>query len=162
MSKELKRKGNYHHNGHVTHGLFKGNKVLFALWQTIKQRCYNSKRSNYDRYGGRGITVCDEWLKSENFVRWALNNGYKKGLQLDRIDNSKGYNPDNCHWVTAKQNSQNTRRNVTLTIKGLSNCVSEWARIYNVSPFTIYWWIKEKGENYAIERLSALDLHQHR
>lgn len=156
MSNELKRKGNYHHNGRVIHGLFKDNKSLFALWQTIKQRCCNPKRSNYDRYGGRGITVCDEWLKAENFVRWALNNGYKKGFQLDRIDNSKGYNPVNCHWVTAKQNSQNTRRNVTLTIKGLTNCVSEWARIYNVSPFTIYWWIKEKGENYAIKRLSTL------
>ena len=156
MSEELKRRGNYHHKGHVIHGLFKDNKQLFNLWQTMKQRCYNPKRSSYGRYGGRGITVCDEWLKAENFIRWALNSGYQKGLQLDRIDNSKSYSPDNCHWITAKQNSQNTRRNIILTVKGVSNCVSEWARIFNVSPFTIYWWVKEKGESYAIERLSAL------
>jgi hypothetical protein len=151
-----KRKGNYHHNGHIIHGLFRGNEHLFNLWQTMKQRCYNPKRKNYERYGGRGITVCDDWLVAENFIRWALSNGYKEGLQLDRIDNSKGYSPDNCRWVTAKQNSQNTRKNITLTIKGITNCVSEWARIYNISPYTIYWWVKEKGENYAIERLSVL------
>lgn len=159
MSEELNeelKKGSYKRKGHFTHGLFSENKNLFNVWETMKQRCYNPKRSNYNRYGGLGITVCNEWLKAENFIRWALDNGYKKGLQLDRIDNSKSYSPDNCRWVTPKQNSQNTRRNVTLTIKGITNCVSEWARIYNISPYTIYWWIKEKGENYAVERLSAI------
>lgn len=153
---KLKRKGNYHHKGNPIHGLFKENKNLFNIWETMKQRCYNPKRHNYARYGGRGIVVCDEWLIAKNFVLWALDNGYKKGLQLDRIDNNKGYSPDNCRWVTAKKNAQNTRKNVTLTIKGVTNCVSEWSRICNVSPFTIYWWIKEKGENHAIERLSKI------
>lgn len=154
MIKELKRRGNYHHNGNPKHGLYRENKGLFNVWQSMKNRCYNPKRKNYDRYGGRGIRVCQEWHAAENFILWALNSGYETGLQLDRIDNNKDYSPDNCRWVTAKQNSQNTRRNITLTIRGLTNCVSEWSRIYNISSFTIYYWVKNKGKAYAEKRLA--------
>lgn len=154
MSEELKRSGNYHHNGNPKHGLYRRNKGLFNVWQSMKNRCYNPKRKNYDRYGGRGIGVCQEWHTAENFILWALNSGYETGLQLDRIDNNKDYSPDNCRWVTAKQNSQNTRRNITLTVRGLTNCVSEWSRIYSISSFTIYYWVKNKGKEYAEKRLA--------
>ncbi len=66
---ELKRKGNYHHNGRVIHGLYADNKILFGMWQTMKGRCENPKRSNYHNYGGRGIRVCEEWHEASSFVK---------------------------------------------------------------------------------------------
>jgi hypothetical protein len=158
MQNELKPKrfGNYHHNGNVRHGLYKDNKELFNVWQTMKSRCENPNRENYERYGARGITICEEWQSAENFVKWALNNGYKKGLQIDRKDNSKGYSPDNCRFVSPKSNSRNRRNTKHLTIKGETKCVTEWCEILAISPFTVYWWIREKGKEYAEQRLSEI------
>lgn len=151
-----KHKGNYHHNGNPKHGLFRKNKELFNVWQTMKSRCENPNRSNYDRYGGRGIEVCDEWHIAENFIKWAIENGYHPGLQLDRINNNGNYHPDNCRWITPKQNSRNTRRNRFLTINGETKCVSEWCETVNVSPYTVYHWIRTKGVEYAEKRLSGI------
>ena len=138
------------------HGLFNKHRDLFNLYSTIKMRCTNKNRQNYARYGGRGIGLCDEWNNAINFVQWSLKSGYKKGLQIDRIDNNKGYFPDNCRWVTPRQNAQNTRRNVYLTINNRTECVSEWSRIKNISQYTIYWWINQKGKVYAEKRLSEV------
>ena len=151
-----KRVGNYHHNGNVRHGLYKDHKELFNLWQTMKTRCENPKRKNFKRYGARGITVCEEWHEAKNFVEWALSNGYKKGLQLDRIDNNKGYSPDNCRFVTATENSRNRRNSRLLTINGETKCVSEWCELKSVSKYTVYSWIRERGEEYAEQRLSDI------
>lgn len=151
-----KRKGNYHHNGNKKHGLFNENKDLFNLWQTMKTRCENPKRENYERYGARGITICEEWHEAKVFVEWALQNGYKKGLQLDRIDNNKGYSPDNCRFVTPAENSRNRRNTKFLTVQGVTKCVAEWCREKDISQFTVYWWIREKGIKYAEQRLSEI------
>lgn len=153
---ELKRKGNYHHNGRVIHGLYADNKILFGMWQTMKGRCENPKRSNYHNYGGRGIRVCEEWHEASSFVKWALENGYKKGLQLDRIDNNGHYCPENCHFVTPKQNNRNRRNTVLLTVNNQTKCVAEWCEEINISPYTVYWWIKRKGKEYAERRLSEI------
>jgi len=76
----------------------------------MKQRCYNRKHDHYPTYGGRGIRVCDEWLASfDAFQQWATQNGYRPGLQLDRIDNERGYTPDNCRFVTPADNARNKR-----------------------------------------------------
>ena len=76
----------------------------------IKTRCYNQNRKGYKDYGGRGIKICDLWLYDvRNFVRWALENGYEKSLQIDRIDNDGDYSPENCRWITPKENMLNTR-----------------------------------------------------
>lgn len=154
MSKELKpkRKGNYHHNGNKTHGLFKNNKSLFNLWQTIKTRCNNPKRNNYKNYGGRGITLCTEWEKAENFVRWALDNGYKKGLQIDRIDNNAGYSPDNCRFITCKENSNNKRNSVRFTIEGKELTAKEISQKYGVSIYSMYYWRRTLGNNQAVAK----------
>jgi hypothetical protein len=82
---------------------------IYRVWTNMKQRCFNKDAYNYHSYGGRGITVCDEWLDSSKFIVWSLENGWSKGLQIDRIDNSRGYSPDNCRWVKSRTNCRNRR-----------------------------------------------------
>jgi transcription elongation factor Elf1 len=83
---------------------------LAHIYSGMKTRCYNQKIASFKHYGGRGISICDEWLKDSNlFCEWALSNGYKDDLTIDRIDNDKGYSPDNCRWVTYAVNTRNTR-----------------------------------------------------
>ena len=98
---------NYKHGG--------AGERLYHVWCDIKGRCYNSNRDNYERYGGKGIELCDEWLNDyEAFRKWSVANGYTedstgKELSIDRIDATKGYSPDNCQWITFSQNV--SRRN---------------------------------------------------
>ncbi len=83
---------------------------LLGVIHSMKLRCYNKNHVSYHRYGGRGITICDEWLHDhEKFFEWANENGYKKSLQLDRVDNDLGYSPDNCRFVTCAENSRNNK-----------------------------------------------------
>lgn len=93
---------------HRTHG---GRHTrLYTIWKGMKNRCYNPKQAHYDNYGGRGITICDEWLNSfEQFQNWAIANGYQDDLTIDRIDNDKGYSPDNCRWTTYFDQIHNRR-----------------------------------------------------
>jgi hypothetical protein len=89
------------------HGL--SNSRLYEIWSGMKKRCYNSKTEYYCNYGGRGITICDEWSEFVNFNNWAMESGYNDLLFIDRIDNDGNYEPDNCRWVTREVNMQNTR-----------------------------------------------------
>ena len=96
------------------HGLTKH--PLYCVWHNMKTRCYNPKRKAYKYYGGRGITVCDEWLFDfEAFYTWAINNGYKKGLQIDRENNDKNYNPENCRFITPRENVRNRGKHIYYT-----------------------------------------------
>lgn len=90
---------------------------LYRVYYAIKQRCYNVKDKHYDHYGERGIKMCDEWLKYENFLSWALTHGYKKGLQLDRINCNGNYEPSNCRWVNSSTNNYNKRNNILVLYK---------------------------------------------
>lgn len=110
---------------------------LYTRWTCIKQRCKNKNNARYKDYGGRGIDLCDEWEVYENFEKWAKINGYTESLQIDRIDNNKGYYPDNCHWVTSKINNQNKRCNINITHDGETKTVSQWASIYKINANTI-------------------------
>lgn len=84
---------------------------LYTIWEGMKQRCYNPKASNYDRYGAKGITVCADWRNSfEAFKNWALEKGYDENLTIDRIDGTRGYCPENCRWATPKQQAGNRKR----------------------------------------------------
>lgn len=84
---------------------------LYHIWGGMKQRCTNPKATEFSAYGGRGITVCNEWLHDfAAFQEWALSHGYRDDLTIDRIDNDKGYRPDNCRWATKEQQYSNTQR----------------------------------------------------
>ncbi len=135
----------------TVHG-FAGRKTtspMYKVWKNIKARCYNSNRDFWKDYGGRGITVCDKWIESpENFIKWASSNGYKNGLTIDRIDNNKGYSPDNCRFVTQKENSRNTRKNRFIEINGVSRCVSEWLEIKSIPRSTFYNRLKRGCSEY--------------
>lgn len=83
---------------------------LYNVWKTMKDRCHNQNSKNFEDYGGRGITVCDEWKHDfAAFRDWALANGYAEGLTIDRKDNDKGYSPENCRWATYSQQRKNQR-----------------------------------------------------
>lgn len=79
---------------------------LYRIWKNISQRCYNKNQPAYKYYGGRGITICDEWRNYENFKNWALVTGYADNLTIDRINNDGNYEPTNCHWITQSENSK--------------------------------------------------------
>lgn len=93
---------------------------LFNVLSKMHYRCENENHSEYKDYGGRGITVCKEWAmdNAQAFISWALENGWKKGLEIDRIDNDKGYSPDNCRFVTRSENCRNKRNNHHVVING--------------------------------------------
>jgi hypothetical protein len=112
---------------------------LYEIWYSMKKRCYNSKAINYERYGGRGITICDEWLHNfHSFAKWSICNGYEKGLQLDRIDNDKGYSPENCKFSTAKEQANNRRSNVNITFEGRTQTLKMWAEEAGINYWTVH------------------------
>ena len=111
---------------------------LFVIWVGMRQRCFNPNVDCYERYGGRGITVCEEWKNSyETFRDWALSHGYKENLTIDRIDVNGNYEPSNCRWATNKEQSNNRRSNLSITYQGENHNVAEWAEILGINRETI-------------------------
>ena len=110
------------------------NKDLYRRYQGIKKRCYNKKYNGFKNYGGRGIKIAEIWLGKDgfyNFLIWALNNGYKKELQIDRINNECDYSPDNCRWVSRKTNINNRRNSIKINGKTLSELADEMNYTYD-------------------------------
>lgn len=115
------------HPNRLTHGQ-KGTR-LYAIWKSMKGRCYNKNNNSYRDYGGRGITVCDEWRENfENFRDWAITHGYAETLSIDRIDNNCGYSPRNCRWVDWYTQANNTRHNHLVSHNGQTLTLSEWSK----------------------------------
>ena len=91
-------------------------------------RCYNSENKAYPRYGGRGVTVCDNWHDMTAFITWAIDTGYKSDLTLDRIDYNGNYCPENCRWADRYIQANNKKNNHRITINGRTQTVAEWNR----------------------------------
>ena len=112
---------------------------LYNIWQGMKARCLNINSKYYKRYGFRGITICDAWRDSfEAFRDWALANGYRDDLTIDRIDNGGNYCPENCRWITMKEQQNNRRSNRFITYNGKTKTVSQWASEIGVSTGMLY------------------------
>lgn len=117
--------------------------ALYKTWKDMKRRCENETRKEYRNYGGRGITVCDEWKHDfQAFHDWAMANGYSDELTIDRINVNGNYEPSNCRWATQKMQSNNKRTSVFLEKDGETHTVAEWAEILGISPQTIYSRLK--------------------
>lgn len=116
----------------LTHGC--NGDEFYHTWWSMMRRCYNKEAHNYERYGGRGITVCPEWHNPETFIQWARKTiGHKvSGLSLDRIDNEKGYSPENCKWSTPKEQCRNRRSTTYGIINGEEKSLAEWCEIYGI------------------------------
>lgn len=132
----------------TTHGL--SHSPLYRAWDSMKRRCKNPTTKFYENYGGRGITFCDEWQNFEPFRDWALSNGYRKGLTLDRIDNDGNYCPQNCRWVDMYTQSRNKRNNKWLSLNGKTMILSDWAKELNVTPHVIEQRLKHHDTETAL------------
>lgn len=130
---------------------------LYRIWRGMINRCENKKDKAFEWYGARGIEVCDEWRKDfTQFRDWANKNGYKENLTIDRIDTNKNYEPNNCRWITASENSARVvhiKSARFLEVDGKSKNESQWAREIGVSQPIIHSWIKKYGEDGAIEKI---------
>jgi hypothetical protein len=102
---------------------------LYYIWQNIKKRCYNPNNKSYKQYGNKGITVYGKWLASyEEFKKWSINNGYRQGLSISRINNNEGYTPTNCKWLKNIKQNNNRSNNHFITWKGETKTIAEWER----------------------------------
>lgn len=113
-------------------------KRLMTIRHSMYCRCFYSGTHGYNRYGGRGIKMCDEWIKNpQSFYDWSINNGYRKDLTLDRIDVNGNYEPSNCRWVTREVQDNNRRTSRKITYNGETKTVSQWARKYKINLTTL-------------------------
>lgn len=111
---------------------------LYNIWGLIIERCTNGNNPSYKNYGGRGITMCDEWRNNfEEFRNWALANGYEENLTIDREDNDGNYEPSNCRWVTRSRQANNKRSNHLLTYDNETHTLTEWAKLTGIPRDTL-------------------------
>lgn len=113
---------------------------LYPVWKTMIARCENPGHNRYHRYGGRGITVCAEWRDFDEFARWASKSGYRKGLQIDRINTDGNYEPSNCRWATSRDQNRNRSNNRLVTYSGVTKTLAEWADDPRSEvPYSVLW-----------------------
>lgn len=128
------------------HGL--SNSRIYKIHAGIITRCYNEKSTRYPQYGGSGIAVCREWQGeggAENFVAWAMKNGYADNLTIDRIDYMGNYEPSNCRWVDSKTQANNRRSNRMITYNGETHNVTEWAALLGMNKDTLSGRLNSQG-----------------
>ena len=124
---------------------------LYRIWANMKTRCYNPNATRFEHWGGRGITVCDEWKNNfKAFYDWSMSHGYSDELTIDRIDNDKGYSPENCRWVTVAEQNKNKPSVPTYTYNGLTFRQCEVFELFGVKRQTFqarlkYGWSLEKA-----------------
>ena len=126
----------YGNKNHLTHGLRKHR--LYRIWSNIKTRCYNVNDPHYERWGAKGITVCDEWRNDfKAFYDWSMTNGYSDELTIDRINTNGNYEPTNCRWVTLAENNRNKNRVKYITFNGKTQTIGQWTKELGLGKETI-------------------------
>ena len=114
------------------------NERIGKIFSGMKSRCYNPNEKDYKYYGKKGVRICEEWLKNPAaFEEWALSNGYKDNLTIDRIDADKDYCPENCRWISLIDNAKYKTSTKMLWVDGESHTGREWAKILKLGPNTI-------------------------
>lgn len=130
----------FNKQNHTKHGMT--NEPIYKSWYSMKHRCNNPNAANYDGYGGRGITVCNEWNDFNDFYEWSISHGYRPGLSIDRIDNNGNYSPENCRWTTSSEQANNKRDTIFVTYNGQTRSIAQWARLFDVIYSTLSRRIK--------------------
>ena len=142
-------KNQYISESKITHGL--SNTKIYRIWRNMKSRCYNPNVTRYNKYGGRGITICDEWRDNfEAFYKWAIENGYSDGLSIDRKDVNGNYTPSNCRWIAMSKQADNKSNSRLFEYNGESHTVTEWAETTGISRDIIWNRIKR---GWSIDRV---------
>lgn len=125
----------------VKHGLH--NDRLYGIWKTMKTRCFNPNCEKYRNYGGRGITVCDEWKEDfQAFYDWAIANGYSDELTIERNNVNGDYTPENCCWIKLEEQARNKTTNIRLEYNGETHILAEWSKITGISESELSYRVK--------------------
>lgn len=139
----------------TTHG--KTNDRVYNIYHNIVQRCENENNTRYKNYGGRGIKICDEWKNSfENFYNWAMANGYRDDLTIDRIDVNANYSPDNCRWVDMSVQYMNKQNTIYYTVYGVTKPLKEWSQLAESNYEKIYARYRRKTEVFREEEKKVI------
>ena len=112
---------------------------IYKIWEGIKTRCCNPNYHYSKDYSERGITICEDWMDFNVFQAWAFSNGYGDNLTIERIENNKGYSPDNCCWITKGKQARNRRNNRVIKYKNKLLCLAEVAEEIKINPKTLEW-----------------------
>lgn len=120
MMSELVRQGKIKHGAGYTR--------LYKIWKGMRSRCFNPNNKHYQYYGGRNITIVDEWQNFTNFQNWSLSNGYEDNLSIDRINVNGDYEPNNCRFITMAEQSKNKRNTIMITAFGETKCCADWSK----------------------------------
>lgn len=125
----------------ITHNASKTG--AYRSYKAMMGRCYREKDIHFNAYGKRGITVCEEWKGNpKSFIEWAMKNGWKEHLTLERIDNNKGYSADNCCWIIKEMQPKNKRQNIMITYDGETLCAEDWSKKTGINAQAIRWRYK--------------------
>lgn len=140
----LRRQATYN----MTHG--QKNTRLYGIWNGMKDRCLNKNSKYYERYGKRGIRVCNSWLQFESFYEWAHQNGYTKRLTIERKNNNGDYAPENCEWIPLSDQAKNRSNTITVFYKGVEKTLKDWSHELGIDYATLYSRIKYR--KWSIEK----------
>ena len=140
--KHLDRNGNYYNFNKYNWS----NERIGSIFNGIKDRCYNKNNKSYKWYGEKGVKVCKEWIDNPKlFENWALSNGYKDNLTIDRIDENKDYCPENCRWVPNSDNAKYKSTTSLIEVDGETHTGKDWAKILGFGPNLINKYIRKYG-----------------
>lgn len=123
---------------------------LYSIWRGMKHRCSNPNAIHFECYGGRGISVCDEWEDYSQFKEWAINNGYQDDLTIDRINVDGDYCPENCRWATRQEQAINRRTTLQITFNNETKTLHEWSQITGISKKLL--WTRLFESNWSVEK----------
>lgn len=134
-------------NASRKHGVWAKNKRIYKIWECMNRSCYNEQNPNYPWYGGKGVTVCEEWKNDIlSFYTWAISSGYTDELTIDRINCNGNYEPTNCRWIPFKEQCLNTTRTTEVTIDGVTDTISHWLKFFD-TPTKIFRHRLKDGYN---------------
>ena len=133
----------------TTHGMTKT--PLHNVWIALKDRCTNPNNQRFKYYGGKGVKVCEEWKHDfQKFYDFAIENGWKKGLTIDRMDNDGDYSPENCHFITNRKQQLNKSNNNRVTINGETLTIKEWCDKSGINRNTFVWRLRNGWQGNAL------------